>query len=112
MKDSVETGPEQLHLIEAGRMPRVESAMLRVVLAQGSQQKPNLADVNAYKHRMHALRCENFTLRLRIRELETQINQMCATRGWKLLEKFRWWRRTVLGWLHPLSKANNSEPRQ
>ncbi len=106
MSHSVESGLEPLHLIEAGTLPRVETAMLKDLLARGSVQRPSRAEVNAYKHRLHALRCENFSLRIRIHELETRINQMCATRGWKLLEKFRWWRRTVSGWFHPLPKAD------
>jgi hypothetical protein len=95
---SVEPCPEQLHLIEAGIMPRAETAMLRDRLAQSPEQGPSLADLIAYKHRLHALRCENFSLRLQIHALETQIDQMRATRGWKLLERIRWWRQTVLGW--------------
>jgi hypothetical protein len=99
MNHSVESCPEQLQLIETGDMPRIETAILRDRLARGSEQRPSLADVNAYKHRLHALRCENFSLRLQVHNLETQLNQMRATRGWKLLEKIRWWRRTTLGWL-------------
>lgn len=98
MNHSVEPCLAQLHLIEAGILPRAESAMLRDRLAQSPQPGLSLAEVNTYKHRLHALRCENFSLRLQIHELEEQLNQMRATRGWKLLEKFRWWRRTVSGW--------------
>ncbi len=107
MSHCVESGRESLHLIEAGSLPRVETAMLKDLLARGSVERPSRTEVNAYKHRLHALRCENFSLRIRIHELETRINQMCATRGWKLLEKFRWWRRTVSEWFHPLPKAEN-----
>ncbi len=106
MSHSVEPGLEQLHLIEAGSLPRVETAILKDLLARCPEQRPSPADMNAYKHRLHALRCENFSLRIHIHELETRINQMCATRGWKLLEKFRWWRRTVSGWF---SKQNEPE---
>jgi hypothetical protein len=98
MNHSVEACLEQLHLIETGRMPRVETAMLRDQLARSPEQGPSRADVYAYKHRLHALRCENIALRLQIHNLETQLSEMRATRGWKLLEKFRWWRRTVSGW--------------
>src|SRR5579884_1891706 len=105
MSHCVASGLEPLHLIEAGSFPRVETAMLKDLLSRGSVQQPSRAEVNAYKHRLHALRCENFTLRIRIHELETRINQMCATRGWKLLEKIRWWRRTVLEWLPPFLQA-------
>jgi hypothetical protein len=95
---SVEPCSEQLHLIEAGIMPRVETALLRDRLAQSPELGLSLADLNTYKHRLHALRCENFILRLQIHDLETLVSQMRATRGWKMLERFRWWRRTVLGW--------------
>lgn len=100
VKESVEPCLEQLHLIETGSVPRVETAMLRELLARSPEQGQVRANVNGYKHRLHALRCENFDLRLRIHDLETQIKQMCATRGWKMLERLRWWRRTVSGWLH------------
>jgi hypothetical protein len=106
MNPSVDLGLDQLHLIEPGDMPRVETAILRDRLARGPEQGPCLADVIAYKHRLHALRCENFSLRLHIHNLETQLNQMRATRGWKMLEKFRWWRRTLSGWLQ-----HGAEPR-
>ena len=106
MNHSVEPCRERLHLIEAGITPRVETAMLRDRLAQSPEQGPGLAGLIAYKHRLHALRCENFSLRLQIHALETQINQMRATRGWKLLEKIRWWRRTMSGWF---SKQNEPE---
>jgi hypothetical protein len=106
MNSSVDPCLDQLHFIEAGDMPRVETAMLRDRLARGPVQGPSLADVIAYKHRLHALRCENSALRLHIHDLQTQLNQMRATRGWKLLEKIRWWRRTLSGWLQ-----QKAEPR-
>lgn len=109
MNPSVEPCLDQFHLIETGDMPRVETAMLRDRLARGPVQGPSLADVNAYKHRLHALRCENFTLRLQIHHLETQIHGMRATRGWKMLEVFRSWRRTVLGWLQPKAEPQSYE---
>ena len=108
MSNSVESGLEPLHLIEAGSLPRVETAMLKDLLARGSVQRPSRAEVNVYKHRLHALRCENFSLRIHIHQLETRINQMCATRGWKALEKIRWWRRTVLEWLPPFIQAKRN----
>jgi hypothetical protein len=106
MNPSVDPCPDQLRLIETGDMPRVETAILRDRLARDPEQRPSLADVNAYKHRLHALRCENVSLRLLVHNLETQLNQMRATRGWKLLEKIRWWRQTTLGWIQ-----RKAEPR-
>lgn len=107
-----EPGPEPIHLLETGSGPRVETALLRELLARSPQLAECLADrtetrnnphplagVNAYKHRLHALRCENINLRLRVHDLETQLSRMRATRGWQLLEKYRRWRRTVFGWL-------------
>ncbi|GEM_PF-3781510 len=98
MNDSIQTCLEQLHLIEAGSLPRGETALLRDLLTRSPAVGNGLAGVNAYKHRLHALRCENINLRRRLYDLETQLNQMRATRGWKLLEKYRRWRQTVSGW--------------
>jgi multidrug resistance efflux pump len=85
--------------------------LLRDALGRSLEQAQDRAELNADKHRLHALRSENCTLRLRIDDLEAQLAQMRATRGWKLLEKFRGWRRTVSGWLHPFSKVDEAEPR-
>jgi hypothetical protein len=101
---------EQLHLIGTGNIPRSETALLRDLLTRSPEGTNGLVSVNAYKHRLHALRCENINLRRRIHDLETQLNQMRATRGWKLLEKYRQGRRTVWRWLHPFSKADETGP--
>ncbi len=101
MNPSAEPCRDQLHLIETGTIPRIETAMLKDRLVQNPEQGPGLAEINSYKHRLHAVRCENIALRLQIHDLETQLKEMRATRGWKLLEKFRWWRRTVSGWFQP-----------
>jgi hypothetical protein len=105
VKDPVQTCLEQLHLIETGNGTPVETAMLRDTLARSPEMGNGLAEVNAYKHRLHGLRCENINLRRRIHDLENQLNEMRATRGWKLLEKYRQWRRTVSGWF-----SNQTEP--
>src|SRR5579875_2478743 len=110
MNNLVEPCLEQLYLIETERGPRSETALLKEVLRRCPEWEPELAYVNAYKHRLHALRCENVNLRLRIQDLETQLNQMRATRGWKLLEKYSQGRRTVWRWLHPFSKADEAGP--
>jgi hypothetical protein len=97
--------------VETESIPRVETALLRDVLGRRPERGQDLSVVNASKHRLNALRSENCTLRQRIDDLETQLAQMRATRGWKLLEKLRSWRRTVSGWLHPFTEADKSEPR-
>lgn len=115
---------EQIHLIETDSGPRIETTLLKELLARSPELDKVLADsaevqnsphplagVNAYKHRLHALRCENINLRLRVQELETQLHRMRATRGWQLLEKYRRWRQTVSGWLQPIFKADKSELR-
>jgi hypothetical protein len=125
--------PEQLRVIETGCGPKVETALLVDLLSRHLEMEQCLADpvevhnyhnplasVNAYKHRLNALRCEYVSARLRIYELETQldqsqyrvevlekqvrfldatIEQMQASRGWKLVEKCSRWRRIVSGWL-------------
>jgi hypothetical protein len=108
---SIEPCLEDLQLVETGSIPRVETALLRDVLARRPERGQDFAVLNAYKHRLNAIRSENCTLRQRVQDLETQLAQMRATRGWKLLEKFRSWRRTVSGWLLPFSKADTSGPR-
>jgi hypothetical protein len=124
---------EQLQVIETGCGPKVETALLVELLARSPGLGPTLADpfeahnyhnplagVNAYKHRLHALRCEFVNVRLRLHELETQLNQSCyhrevlekhvqfldatleqmrASRAWKLVEKISRWRRIVSQWL-------------
>jgi hypothetical protein len=105
--------PEPILLLDIGSKPRVDTALLREMLGRNPHlakcladptETPNhphpLAGVNAYKHRLHALRCENVNLRLRVHDLETQLSRMRATRGWQLLERYRRWRRIVFGWLH------------
>lgn len=111
---------DTIHLLETGSEPRFETALLRELLARSPQLAKCLADstepldsrhplagINAYKHRLHALRCENVNLRLRVHDLETQLNRMRATRGWQVLQKYRRWRRIVFRWLQPIFKIKN-----
>jgi len=122
----------ELQILETGCGPKVEMALLLDLLSRspGLEQSlvdpaevhgyPNpLAAVNAYKHRLHALRCEFANVRLQMHELETQLNQssyrnevlekhvqfldrtleeMRASRAWKWVEKWSRWRRMLLGW--------------
>ena len=108
MNHSVEPWLEDLQLVETGSIPRVETALLRDALMRRPEREPGFTEANTYKHRIHALRNENCSLRLRIQDLATQLDQMRATRGWKLLEKIRGWRRTVLEWSHPFSRAKKT----
>lgn len=135
---NTEACQEQLQVIETGCGPKVETALLMDLLARSPGLGQALADpteahndhhplasVNAYKHRLHALRCEYANVRLRVYDLETQLDQSCyrievlekhirfldmtleqirASRGWKLVEKFSRWRRSAVKWLR-FSKA-------
>ncbi len=134
---------ERLHVIETESGPTVETALLTDLLARhlGLDQVLSdpvevqlyhnpLASVNAYKHRLHALRCEYVNARMRIYELETQLDQsryrvkelekhvrflddtlgqMRESRGWRLVQKCSRWRRIVSEWFTGRSRASNSE---
>ncbi|MGH7169414.1 MAG: hypothetical protein ACRELG_03950 [Gemmataceae bacterium] len=123
---------EQLQVIETGCGPRVEAALLMELLSRSPSLEKSLVDpaevhsyhnplaaVNAYKHRLHALRCEFVNVRLLLHERETQLNQsryrnevlekhvqfldatleeMRASRAWKWVEKCSRWRRIAAGW--------------
>jgi len=132
-EESGEPCLEQLQVIETGCGPKVETALLVDLLSRNLGLAETLADpsevhsyhnplasVNAYKHRLHAIRCEYVSARLHIYDLEKQLNQsryrvevlekhvqfldatleqMRASRGWKLVEKCSRWRKIVSGWL-------------
>ncbi|MGH7174517.1 MAG: hypothetical protein ACRELG_29980 [Gemmataceae bacterium] len=132
---------EQLQVIETGWGPKVESALLMDLLKQSLGLSKSLADptevridrtplasLNAYKHRLHALRCEYADARLRGLELDEQLaeanlrilrlearvqhldgtlQQIYATRFWKVKERCaRCWR-AISRWLpnHDRSQA-------
>jgi hypothetical protein len=136
--DDPEASLEKLEAIATGTAPQVEMALLTELLtrspglAQGladphethNYQHP-LAGVNAYKHRLHALRCEFVNTRLRAVELEEQLtnarerNQrlenhvafledtlthMRQSRAWQWAERFSRWGRTLRGWIKVSSK--------
>lgn len=80
---------KHLQLIETGSTPKAELSVLRELLNQAPQFGQVLADpteaqhypgpfayINAYKHRLHALRCEFVTARFRIQELSEQRDQL------------------------------------
>ena len=124
---------EQLHAIETGSTPKVELAWLTQLLArspglalglsdphEGHNYHHPLASVNAYKHRLHALRREFVTTRLRTVELEMQLTEararvqrlenhvqfleqtlhhMRSSRAWQWTERCSRWRQTLLRWL-------------
>lgn len=129
---------EQFQVIETGCGPPVETALLVELLTRSTGLGPGLADpaevhhyhnplaaVNAYKHRLHGLRCDYVNARLRIRDLETQLErlqllekhvrfledtltEMRASRGWQLVEKCSRWRRTLSGWLAGKTKDESA----
>lgn len=130
---------QQFQLIETACGPKAERDLLFEVLSRSPGLTQSLTDptevhnyhnplasVNAYKHRMHALRCEYVTLRLRNDDLETQVSelarhirfleatleQMRASRGWKLVEKCSQWRRSARRWLQRLPGWPKSKPRE
>ena len=123
---------EQLQVLETGCGPKVETTLLMHLLSQSPDLDRSLVDpaelhgypnplaaINAYKHRLHALRCEFVNVRLSLHERETQLHQsryrnevlekhvqfldatleeMRASRAWKWVEKCSRWRRIVAGW--------------
>lgn len=131
---------EELQVIETGSGPQVEAVLLKELLAQSPGLRATLADpfeahqyqgplagVNAYKHRLHALRCEFVNVRLRLHEMETQLTQsnyhrevlqkhvqfldttlaqIRSSRAWQWTEKFsRWHRRIMHCFAHVFSTA-------
>ena len=124
---------EQLQAIETGWGPKVESALLMELLNRSLGFTESLADptevqndcnpfaiLNAYKHRLHALRCEYtdthlrrleleeqlaeanlriLRLEARVKHLDTTLEQIYASRFWKVKERCaRCWR-AVSRWL-------------
>jgi hypothetical protein len=81
-----ELGLDQVQVIETGWGPTVESALLVDLLQRSLQLDQGLADpteiqhednplarMNAYKHRLHSLRCAFADARLQGMELEEQL---------------------------------------
>jgi hypothetical protein len=134
---------DRLHLIETACGPKAEVDLLVELLTRTpglaqSLADPNevhnyhnpLASVNAYKHRMHALRCEYVNARLRALDLEEQLSEararierlqnhiqfldatlqaMRTSRAWKAAEKCSRWSRAVARWLRRLPHAAKSK---
>jgi hypothetical protein len=106
-----ESALEQLHAIETGSGPKVEMALLLELLKESPGLEQSLVDptevhnyhnphasINAYKQRLHAIRCEYVDLRLR---LETELNQVRGSRMWRLANEWNRWRqllRRYLSW--------------
>src|SRR5690349_9086602 len=68
------TAPEQIPALDTGYGPESESALLRDVLTQTNCAGPNaLAVVQAYKHRLQAIRCEYVHVHVRAIELQEQL---------------------------------------
>jgi hypothetical protein len=143
-----ETCLEQIHAIETGCGPKAESALLMDLLRRSpgleqwltdpmeTKHFPNsLASLNAYKHRLHALRCDYANARLRTIELEEQLaeerlqnlrlearvkhldgtlQQIQATKWWKVKECCARWYHWIRGYAYsvltrpkPLSESKN-----
>lgn len=134
---------EQLHAIEGSCGPKVESALLMDLLKRSLQITSGLADptevhnyhnplatLNAYKHRMQAVRCEYVAAHLRTIELEEELAEarlrilrlearvqhleltlqnIHASRVWQMRERCaRYWR-TLTRWLRSRSSMQNAE---
>jgi hypothetical protein len=145
MANSADGG--QLHAVETGWTPAAESTLLMDLLTRSPGLSQSLSDptevqddqnplvrVNAYKHRLHALRCEYVHAHLqtldqgaqlaesrlriarleeRIKHLEGTLEQMQATRVWRAAVTCNRWRRTVsqylrrIGGCQPLAPAEH-----
>ncbi|HEY7426605.1 MAG TPA: hypothetical protein VH682_20385 [Gemmataceae bacterium] len=116
-----EPGLELLQVIETDGCPQAELALLRDLLHSADPTElrnyPDpLADLGACKHRLQAMRCEYISARVRAEELEEELkksrydvgrlekhtqflqstlDQMRASRAWRLVEKCNRLRRTV-----------------
>ena len=116
-----ESGLELLQAIEMDSCPQAELALLRQLLHRADptdlRNYPGpLADLSACKHRLQAMRCEYISARVRAEELEVELkksryevgrlekhtqflqstlDQMQASRAWRLVEKCSRLRQTV-----------------
>jgi hypothetical protein len=106
-----EGGAEPLQALETGWAAESESALLRDFLTRSKKQAPRgcRARLHAYKHRLHALRCDYANARLRVLDLEEQlahsqlvIQQMRSTRAWRMRERYHCWRQTLSQWFRRL----------
>ena len=111
---------EQLHAIETGSGPKVETALLLELLKRSPGLERSLVDptevhnyhnplasVNAYKQRLHAIRCEYVDLQMR---LEAELSHVRASYMWRLANEFHRWRQLVLqyfGWFRRRGDAKS-----
>ncbi len=123
----------RLQVIETGWGPQSESALLRDLLTQSPQLTGGHARLNAYKHRLHALRRDYVNAHLRTLDLEDQLSQarlqiqrlearvqhlsgtleqMRARLVWKVVERCRRWRRIIAVWLRRARRTAPSPQRQ
>jgi hypothetical protein len=109
---------EQLHIIETSSGPKVEMALLLELLRESPGLEQSLVDptevhnyhnplasINAYKQRLHAIRCEYVDLRMR---LEAELGQVRASRMWRLANELNRWRqllRQYFGWFRKGGEA-------
>lgn len=100
---------EQLQAIETGSGPKVETELLFELFKRSPGLEQSLVDptevhnyhnllasVNAYKHRLHAIRCEYVDLRMR---LESELNQVRASRMWRLANELHRWGKLLRNYL-------------
>jgi hypothetical protein len=120
---SAEPCLEQLHAIETGSGPKVEMALLLELLKESPGLEQSLVDptevhnyhnplasINAYKQRLHAIRCEYVDLRMR---LEAELGQVRASRMWRVANEFNRWRqilRQYFGWFRKGGDAQQRKP--
>ncbi|HEY7158414.1 MAG TPA: hypothetical protein VH575_31005 [Gemmataceae bacterium] len=129
----MENGEEclkQLQAIETGWASEGESALLRDLRTPSHGPSDGRADRNAYKRRLHALRRDYVNAHLRTLDLEDQLSQarlrilrlearvqhlsgtleqMRARLVWKVVERYRRWRRMVPVWLRHLRRLGRSK---
>jgi hypothetical protein len=128
-------GLGQFQVIATGWSPEVESALLMDLLERSlasPAEAPNChAVVNAYKHRLHALRGEYadarqrateaeeqlaearlriLRLEARVKHLDTTLQQIHASRWWKVKERCAHCWRIVARWLRRIGPCEQPPP--
>lgn len=124
-----ETCLEQLQVIETGSGPKVETALLLESLKRSPGLEQSLvdpvevhnyhnalADINAYKHRLHAIRCEYVELRMRLESelvqvrmrLESELAQVRASTMWRLANEFHRWRKLLVQYIRSFRRRGDS----
>ncbi len=108
----------QLHIIETESGPSTEKARVLELLRYSPEVGSCLADptevhayhnplasVNAYKHRLHAIRCEYVEMRMR---LEDELHRIRSSALWRLANRLHRWRDSVWKYVYFLQKKKPS----